>query len=100
MGFKKVNRLGAINLGFKEDYSNRTVGLVIRKANSNIIVDLIRENDREAGYNRTVNSVIKEDRTRGKFINRRSGGGNIYRRIGIIHLGIGSIYNREVGKIG
>ena len=87
-------------MGFREDYSNRIVGSVIREANSNIIINSIKESDREANYNRTVNSVIRKDGARGKFISRRPGSSNIRRKIGIIYLGINSVYNREAGRIG
>ena len=59
-GLREVNKLGIIDLGFRKDYGNRIIGLIIGEAGSNIIVNSVRENNREAGYNRTVNSVIEK----------------------------------------
>ena len=75
------------------------VGSVIREISSNIIVNSIRENNREVNYNGIINLIIKEDGIKGEFINKRPGGGNIRRRIAVIYLGIGSVYNREAGRM-
>ena len=95
----EASKLGIINSGFREDYGNRTVNSVIREAGSDIIVNSIRESNREINYNKIVNSVIKKDRAKRKFISRRPRGNNIRRRTEGIHLKTGSVYNREAGKI-